>query len=138
MKKIIIYGVKVKPEQLTKDDQVKEEYEEEFLNAPSEIVATIWVDENKKVVVEAINEDVKKDLMDMIYLGNDPETYTPRAMMHVPPTPEEEAEDRKRGAEVLRGAIFEAGDKDFLDALEFDRIGGKAGEYIVYGVVEEE
>ena len=138
MKKIIIYGVKVKPEQLTKDDQVKEEYEEEFLNAPSEIVATIWVDENKKVVVEAINEDVKKDLMDMIYLGNDPETYTPRAMMHVPPTPEEEAEDRKRGAEVLRGAIFEAGDKDFLDALEFDRIGGKAGEYLVYGVVEEE
>ena len=83
------------------------------------------------MVVEAINEDVKKDLIDMIYLGNDPETYTPRAMMHVPPALEEEAGNRKKGAiDVLRGAILEAGDRDFLDALEFDRTRGKTGEYL--------
>ena len=40
MKKIIIYGRKVKPEQI-EDEGIKEEYKEEFRAQDKEIVATI-------------------------------------------------------------------------------------------------
>jgi len=128
MKKLVIYGKKMDEKLIEKyvDENITPEEEKKydaiFDKTPEELLATLWVNEKKKLVIEAKDKEIEKALIEEIYLGRDPETTVLRAEMNVPGPPEEVKKELEEGRNVLRSAYFEIGDDLFLNALKDSRI----------------
>jgi len=81
----------------------------------SQHIATIYVDEDKKVIIEAKDPKVKKDLFNAIYWrGKDEE---PVFILRTIGPFEEEEKDQKEGVSRTWMKAQRPGDPDFLEAL---------------------
>ena len=94
-------------------------------------IATICVD-NNKLIIEAENPKVKKDLTHLIIAG-----------LHGDLIQKLEGIDTPEGGHKTTGIPKKPGDSDFLETLKGSRllVGGKVGGYEIYGwlskIVEE-
>lgn len=134
MEKLRIYGVK----------DTTGGYDE--LTKRQEHIATVFVDKDKKIVVEAKDPKVKEDLIEAIYWRGKDEV--PAFMLRGgPPTEELREKERKEGTKSMWVTGVKPGDPDFLVGLFYgvERTqpteGGwkKLGDYYVWShdIVEE-
>jgi len=137
MEKLKIYGVK----------DNSGDYNE--LTKKQEHIATVFVDENKKIVVEAEDPKIKKDLLDAIYdpdAPDEPPVFTIRGGAPTEELRRKEEEERKKGIFKVWATYVRPGDPDFLKGLFYGvkdrkRKDGwtKFGDYYIWGhdIVEE-
>jgi len=128
MRKLKFYGIK---------DTREEEKD-------SRHIATVYVDENKKVIVESEDPKVKEDLLKAIYDPDAPDEPTVFIIRGGAPTEElrkQEEEERKQGKYKTWMSAQRPGDPDFLEALcdEVRSLSKKYGDYYLFyfDIVEE-
>ena len=105
-------------------------------------IATVYVDENKKVIVEAEDPKVKEDLLNAIYDPDAPDEPPTFILKGPAPTEELRKKEREEGKESLWATGVKPGDPEFLEGLYYGIRAGsrrKFGDYYVYwhDIVEE-
>lgn len=102
-------------------------------------IATVYVDKEKKIIVEAEDPKVKEDLLKAIYWRGREEV--PVFIIHTSGPPEEQEKDRKEGVSRLWAKAQRPGDPDFLEALceKALSLSKKYGDYYLFyfRIVEE-